>query len=118
MHRRCTWIVMVARENRGADGLPVYWHHWFSMVVFILDEKLRPIVRRKFEKEFEYLRLLVGFADDVDARDVLGRVANHCRTLQSRRVEPRRRGGGKTAYHRAAEIEHRHSTERCCGNTL
>ena len=90
MHRRCTWIMMMACENRGADGLPVYWHHWFSMVVFILDEKLRPIVRRKFEKEFEYLRLLVGFADDVRARDVLGRVANHCRTLQSRRVESRR----------------------------
>ena len=80
---------MVTRENRGADGLLVHWDRWFRMVMFVLDEKLRPIVGWEFEKEFEYLRLLVGFADDVHARDVLGRVANHRWTLKSRRVEQR-----------------------------
>ena len=49
-------------------------------------EELCPILRGELQKEFENLRLLVRFTHDIDARNMLRRIANDRRALARQEI--------------------------------
>ena len=74
--------MVLSWENGGATRLFRQGRRRY-IVTLILQEKLRPVVRRHFQKELQDLRLFIRFADNVNTRDMFRRITDHGWTLEA-----------------------------------